>query len=152
MMRKPDIAARAAEPASLSKAEAERAVNVLLKAIRGALASGETVSLAGFGTLLTRSRAARQGRNPAAGERILIADRPSLNLLQFIRIDPGRDDFSDVHIAAKAHFPAFAVRAHSGDCGRMAERIGSSEPRKLSFSVVYSSRFGRNGYSFPTRV
>ena len=73
MMRKPDIAARAAEPDSLSKAEAERAVNVLLKAIRGALASGETVSLAGFGTLSTRSRAARQGRNPATGERIDIA-------------------------------------------------------------------------------
>ncbi len=48
-------------------------MNALLKAIRGALASGETVSLAGFGTLSTRSRTARQRRNPAMGERILIA-------------------------------------------------------------------------------
>ncbi len=51
-----------------SKAETERAVNALLEAIRGALASGETVSPAGFGTFPARSRAARQGRNPGTGE------------------------------------------------------------------------------------
>ena len=72
-MRKSDIAAYVAEQDSLSKAEAERAVNALLEAIRDALASGETVSLPGFGTFSTRSRAARQGRNPATGEPIDIA-------------------------------------------------------------------------------
>ena len=72
-MRKSDIAACVAEQDSLSKAEAERAVDALLEAIRSALASGETVSLPGFGTFSTRSRAARQGRNPATGETIVIA-------------------------------------------------------------------------------
>ena len=72
-MRKSDIAAHVAEQDSLSKAQAERAVDALLEAIRGALASGEKVTLPGFGTFLTRSRAARQGRNPATGERIAVA-------------------------------------------------------------------------------
>ncbi len=72
-MRKSDIAAHVAEQDSLSKAEAERAVNALLEAIRGALASGEKVTLPGFGTFSTRSRAARQGQNPATGERITVA-------------------------------------------------------------------------------
>ena len=72
-MRKSDIAAHVAEQDSLSKAEAERAVDALLEAIRGALASGEKVTLPGFGTFSVRSRAARQGQNPATGERIDIA-------------------------------------------------------------------------------
>ena len=72
-MRKPDIAAYVAEQDSLSQAEAERAVNALLEAIRDALASGEKVSLPGFGTFSTKSRAARRGRNPATGEPIAIA-------------------------------------------------------------------------------
>ena len=72
-MKKSDIAAHVAEQDSLSKAEAERAVDALLEAIRGALASGEKVTLPGFGTFSTRSRAARQGRNPATGESIDIA-------------------------------------------------------------------------------
>ena len=72
-MRKSDIAAYVSEQDSLSKAEAARAVNALLEAILGALASGETVTLPGFGTFSTRSRAARQGRNPATGEPIAVA-------------------------------------------------------------------------------
>ncbi len=72
MMRKPDIAARAAEPDSLSKAEAERAVNVLLKAIRGALASGNTVSLAGFGALRTDPA----GRSVSRLRRLTLAAGP----------------------------------------------------------------------------
>ena len=72
-MRKTDIAAYVAEQDSLSKAEAERAVNALLDAIRSALSRGETVSLPGLGAFSTRSRAARQGRNPATGETIRVA-------------------------------------------------------------------------------
>ena len=66
-MRKSDIAAYVSEQDSLSKAEAERAVNALLEAIRGALASGETVTLPGFGTFSTRSRAARTESGAAGG-------------------------------------------------------------------------------------
>ncbi len=72
-MRKSDIAAHVADRVSLSKAQAEGAVNALIEAIRGALANGEKVSLAGFGTFSTRSRSARRGRNPRTGESIAIA-------------------------------------------------------------------------------
>ena len=48
-------------------------MNALLEAIRGALASGEKVSLPGFGTFSTRSRPARSRRNPRTGESIAIA-------------------------------------------------------------------------------
>ena len=71
-MRKSDIAAHVADRASLSRAQAEDAVNALFEAIRGALASGETVSLAGLGTFSTRSRPARSGRDPRTGESIAI--------------------------------------------------------------------------------
>ena len=72
-MRKSDIAAHVADRVSLSKAQAEGAVNALIEAIRGALANGEKVSLVGFGTFSTRSRPARRGRNPRTGESIAIA-------------------------------------------------------------------------------
>ena len=72
-MRKSDIAAHVADRVSPSKAQAEGAVNALIEAIRGALANGEKVSLAGFGTFSTRSRPARRGRNPRTGESIAIA-------------------------------------------------------------------------------
>lgn len=72
-MRKSDIAAHVADRVSLSKAQAEGAVNALIEAIRGALANGEKVSLVGFGTFSTRRRSARRGRNPRTGESIAIA-------------------------------------------------------------------------------
>ena len=55
---------RLASRASLSRADADRAVNAMLSAIGDALANGESVRIAGFGTFSTRARPARQGRNP----------------------------------------------------------------------------------------
>ena len=72
-MKKSDLTARVASEASLSKADADGAVNAMFSAISDALANGETVSIAGFGTFSTRARAARQGRNPRTGENIAIA-------------------------------------------------------------------------------
>ena len=69
-MRKSDIVAHVAERVSLSKVEAQGAVNALLDAVRDALASGERVSLPGFGTFSTKNRPARRGRNPRTGESI----------------------------------------------------------------------------------
>ena len=43
------------------------------RAILDALASGEAITIARFGTFTTRDRAARQGRNPRTGEAITIA-------------------------------------------------------------------------------
>ncbi len=67
-MRKHDIVAHVAERGSLSKAEAQGAVNALLDAVGDALARGDRVSLPGFGAFEVRSRPARRGRNPRTGE------------------------------------------------------------------------------------
>ena len=72
-MRKSDIAARVATQTSLSKADAAGAVDAVLSAISDALARGESVSIAGFGTFSVKHRAARQGRNPRTGEPVAIA-------------------------------------------------------------------------------
>ena len=56
-----------------SKADAERAVEVLIQVISDALEKGDSVSLPGFGTFEVRERAARTGRNPKTGEELKIA-------------------------------------------------------------------------------
>ena len=71
-MNKRELCARVADATSLSAVDADAAVNAVLSTVAGALAAGETVTIAGFGTFSTRHRPARQGRNPRTGERIAI--------------------------------------------------------------------------------
>ena len=72
-MKKSDLSARVAAEVSLSKADAKTAVSAVLGSIGDALARGETVSTAGFGTFSVKHRAERHGRNPRTGESIAIA-------------------------------------------------------------------------------
>ena len=72
-MNKSELSARVADAASLSRTQAASAVNAVFLAIADALARGETVTEAGFGTFTTRRREAREGRNPRTGESITIA-------------------------------------------------------------------------------
>ena len=72
-MNKAGIVSHVAAQASVDKATAERAVSAVFSAIADALARDETVAIPGFGRFATRTRAARQGRNPATGEAIAIA-------------------------------------------------------------------------------
>ena len=67
-MNKAEIADRLARRLGLSKAVSKDAVEGVFRAIGEALANGEEVRLAGFGTFAARSRAARTGRNPQIGE------------------------------------------------------------------------------------
>ena len=53
--------------------DAEKAVNTTLEVITAALADGEKIALAGFGTFETRERAARTGRDPRTKQPIEIA-------------------------------------------------------------------------------
>ena len=69
----PELAAHVASQTALSRAQAERAVGAVFSAIGEALAGGESVVIAGFGTFTTKERGARQGRNPSTGEAIAIA-------------------------------------------------------------------------------
>lgn len=55
-----------------SKAEAERAVNAVIDAIKIGVKKTKTVQLIGFGTFKVASRKARTGVNPKTGEKIKI--------------------------------------------------------------------------------
>ena len=72
-MNRTDLINRISENASMTKKEAGAALDATIKAITDALASGEDVTLIGFGTFTVKERAAREGRNPATGETITIA-------------------------------------------------------------------------------
>jgi DNA-binding protein HU-beta len=74
-MNKTELVAAVAEEAGLTKADAERAVKAVFDSITGSLKKGDKVTLVGFGTFLTRDRAAREGRNPQTGETVQIAAR-----------------------------------------------------------------------------
>ena len=72
-MNKADVAERLTERTGMSKAVAKDAVDGVFAAIGEALAGGEEVRIAGFGTFGTRYRPARTGRNPRTGETVSIA-------------------------------------------------------------------------------
>jgi DNA-binding protein HU-beta len=71
-MNKSDLIDAIADTAGLSKADAGRALDALVKTVTKTLKKGGTVSLVGFGTFSVRKRAARTGRNPRTGETIKI--------------------------------------------------------------------------------
>jgi DNA-binding protein HU-beta len=61
-----------AESADISKASAARALEAMVDSVTGALKSGDSLTLVGFGTFSVRKREARAGRNPKTGETIQI--------------------------------------------------------------------------------
>jgi DNA-binding protein HU-beta len=61
-----------AKASKLSKADAGRALDGTLAAVRTALKKGDMVTLVGFGTFYVGKRAARNGRNPRTGATIKI--------------------------------------------------------------------------------
>ena len=71
-MNKTELISKISENVSMAKADAGAALDAMIKAITDALASGEDVSILGFGTFTVRERAAREGRNPATGGTIQI--------------------------------------------------------------------------------
>jgi DNA-binding protein HU-beta len=71
-MNKAELIDAVADAADLSKADAGRAVDAVVDTITGALKSGDSVTLVGFGTFLVRARSARTGRNPQTGASIEI--------------------------------------------------------------------------------
>lgn len=74
-MNKQELIAAASEKAGLSKVQTEAALASIVETISSAMASGDQVSLVGFGTFKSIKRAARTGLNPRTGEKIKIASR-----------------------------------------------------------------------------
>ena len=63
-MNKAELIEAIAKKAELSKKDSEKALNAAIEAITAALKDGDKVSMVGFGTFETKTRAARVGRNP----------------------------------------------------------------------------------------
>ncbi|WP_143869914.1 HU family DNA-binding protein [Catenovulum sediminis] len=72
-MNKSQLVEQIATQADITKADANRAVDALVDAVKAELAEGGKVDLVGFGSFSVSKRAAREGRNPATGETIKIA-------------------------------------------------------------------------------
>lgn len=72
-MNKAELVDAVAESADISKASAARCVDTVFERITSSLASGDGVTIVGFGTFSVKSRAARAGRNPRTGASIQIA-------------------------------------------------------------------------------
>ena len=72
-MNKTELIEKIAAGADLSKADAKKALDATVKAIKDALADGDKIALVGFGTFSVSERPAREGINPATKEKIQIA-------------------------------------------------------------------------------
>lgn len=76
-MNKGELTKAVAEAANMTQAEAGRAVDAVFDAIAGAVKKRHQVAIAGFGTFVAKTRGAREGRNPATGDKIKIAEKTS---------------------------------------------------------------------------
>ena len=72
-MNKTELIEKIAVGAELSKADAKKALEATIDAIKNALVEGDKIQLIGFGTFSVSERPAREGINPATKEKITIA-------------------------------------------------------------------------------
>ena len=72
-MDKSELINAIAEHANLTKADAGRGLDALIKTIETTLKTGDSISLVGFGTFTVKERAEHTGRNPQTGQEITIA-------------------------------------------------------------------------------
>jgi DNA-binding protein HU-beta len=84
-MNKTDLIEKIAASAGITKADSKKALDATIVAIKDALASGDKVSLVGFGTFSVSERAEREGINPSTKQKITI---PAKKLVKF---KPGSD-------------------------------------------------------------
>jgi integration host factor subunit alpha len=59
----------------LTRAQAYKAVETILKTIKASLENGDDVLLSGFGKFNVRGKSARRGRNPLTGDSLLLDAR-----------------------------------------------------------------------------
>ena len=72
-MNKSELIEKIAATAELSKADAKKALDATVNAIKDALVAGDKIQLVGFGTFAVSERPAREGINPATKQKIKIA-------------------------------------------------------------------------------
>lgn len=71
-MNKAALAAKVAEKTGITKKQATELLDTFVDTITEEIASGEKVSIVGFGTFEVKERASHIGRNPATGEAMQI--------------------------------------------------------------------------------
>lgn len=72
-MNKSELIEQVAAKAGVTKAGAARVLEATLESITETVASGNTVTIIGFGAFRAADRAAREGKNPRTGEKLLVA-------------------------------------------------------------------------------
>ena len=72
-MTKSEFVDQVASRAGISRADAASAVDAALETVQETLARGGDVTFSGFGKFQVAERGAREGRNPATGEKMQIA-------------------------------------------------------------------------------
>jgi DNA-binding protein HU-beta len=76
-MNKSELIKAVADNTVTKHTDAARLVDTLFDTIAASLKKGEQVAVAGFGTFVAKTRAAREGRNPSTGKAIQIPQRTS---------------------------------------------------------------------------
>ncbi len=71
-MNRTELAQQVASRAGIDSNQAKKAVDAFVDSITEELSNGGEVSISGFGKFSVSDRAARQGVNPATGEKIQI--------------------------------------------------------------------------------
>jgi DNA-binding protein HU-beta len=71
-LNKAELVDVVAREAGTTKKDAESVINIMMETIVKRVASGERVTLVGFGTFEARQRRARVGRNPKTNEPLQI--------------------------------------------------------------------------------
>ena len=72
-MNKTELIEKIAAGSGLSKADAKKALDATVAAVKDALVAGDKIALVGFGTFSVSERPAREGVNPATKEKMQIA-------------------------------------------------------------------------------
>jgi DNA-binding protein HU-beta len=84
-MIKADIVTRVTETSDVPRAQAARAVDTIIEAIKEALCAGKRIELRGFGVFQVRDRKRGVGRNPKTGVEVAISPGKT------VRFKPGKD-------------------------------------------------------------
>jgi DNA-binding protein HU-beta len=84
-MNKAELIEAAATKVQTTQKQTNALLNALLESIIEAVASGDKVTIVGFGSFDARNRIARNGRNPKTGETMTI---PAATVPHF---SPGKD-------------------------------------------------------------
>ena len=86
MKKKSELVAIIAERAELTKKKAHEVLDIVVETVIDSLKEGDSVALAGLGTLSVGDRAARNGHNPRTGEAIKIAASKCIKFRQSSKI------------------------------------------------------------------